>query len=285
MPETLSDLPPDAVSLLEQVKAQPEDDAPRLVLADWLQECCPPSLAARGEFIHLQVTRSRLAPDDPQQAVLLRLERQLLKVHVLDWLGPLADHFSGWRFERGLIHLEGRAERVLRRGVEETLPLPCTIWVEALQLAEMKPTHAADLARFPLLGQLTSLDLSHNRLGWASFARLMSSPHLARLVSLRLEGCRIQAHGAGVLARSPYLRQLRSLDLTDNRIGDLGATDLACSHQLPALTRIYLGGNGIGVEGWEKLQARFPREALFPVKDQENRGGQQPPRRRQVDQA
>jgi uncharacterized protein (TIGR02996 family) len=272
MPPTLSDLPPNAVSLLEQVKAQPEDDAPRLVLADWLQESCPPALAARGEFIHLQVTRSRLAPDDPQQAVLLGLERRLLKVHALDWLGALADHASHWRFERGLIHLEARAERLLRRSVEDTLPLPCTIWVESLRLDEMKPAHAADLARFPLLGQVTSLDLSHNRLGWESFGRFMLSPLLIRLVSLNLEGCHIQPRGAGALARSPYLRQLRILDLTDNRIGDLGAIDLACSHQLPALARISLGRNGIGVEGWEKLQARFPPEALLMGKDQMGRG-------------
>jgi hypothetical protein len=169
--------------------------------------------------------------------------------------------------------------------VEDTLPLPCAIWVEALKLDEMKPGHAADLARFPLLGQLTSLDLSHNRLGWESFGRLMASPLLTRIVSLNLAGCRIQARGAGALARSSYLRQLRILDLTDNRIGDLGAADLACSHQLPALTRIYLGRNGIGVEGWEKLEGRFPAEALFLAKDQEGRGGPEQPRPGPDDQA
>jgi uncharacterized protein (TIGR02996 family) len=41
--------------LLAEVYASPDDDAPRLVYADWLQERDDP----RGEFIALQIARAR----------------------------------------------------------------------------------------------------------------------------------------------------------------------------------------------------------------------------------
>jgi uncharacterized protein (TIGR02996 family) len=68
--------------LLAIVYEDPDDDAPRLVYADWLLERGDP----RGEFIALQFRRHRgeaLSPDDD------RREHQLLKKHGKAWLGPL----------------------------------------------------------------------------------------------------------------------------------------------------------------------------------------------------
>ena len=47
--------------LLAAAKDSPEDDGPRLVLADWLEEHDDP----RGEFVRLQVLLEKLDPDDP----------------------------------------------------------------------------------------------------------------------------------------------------------------------------------------------------------------------------
>jgi uncharacterized protein (TIGR02996 family) len=66
--------------LLADVYANPRDDAPRLVLADLLQERGDP----RGEFIALQC---RGAPLD--KAARAR-ERALLAAHARAWMGPLA---------------------------------------------------------------------------------------------------------------------------------------------------------------------------------------------------
>src|SRR4051812_20469044 len=91
---------------LHEIKDHPNDDLPRLVLADWLQDHGDP----RGEFVHVQVSRARLREDDPQAQTLRGRERTLLRKHALDWLGPLADFGSAWAFERGFIHLEVRGE-------------------------------------------------------------------------------------------------------------------------------------------------------------------------------
>src|SRR5205814_138445 len=85
---------PELLVLLSEVKTDPDDDTPRLILADWLQDHDDP----RGEFIHLQVVRRSLSEDDPRHAPLYQRERQILSRHGLDWLGPLADHAGSWTF-------------------------------------------------------------------------------------------------------------------------------------------------------------------------------------------
>ena len=61
--------------LLAAVRAAPEDDTPRLVLADWLQEHGHPW----GEFIAVQCALEREMPPNAVRAVLLRREHALLE--------------------------------------------------------------------------------------------------------------------------------------------------------------------------------------------------------------
>lgn len=78
----------DEAGLLANVYAHPHDDAPRLVLADFLTEQGDP----RGEFISLQFAKSRD----------LKKERALLKAHGKKWLGALAPVIGvDVEFERG----------------------------------------------------------------------------------------------------------------------------------------------------------------------------------------
>ncbi|MEW5737931.1 MAG: TIGR02996 domain-containing protein [Myxococcota bacterium] len=77
----------DEATLLRAVYDNPEDDAPRLVLADVLQERGDP----RGEFIALQC-----AGTDEKKA------KALLKAHGKKWLGPLAPVLGAdFEFRRG----------------------------------------------------------------------------------------------------------------------------------------------------------------------------------------
>jgi uncharacterized protein (TIGR02996 family) len=70
-------------AMLHAVYAAPDEDAPRLVYADWLQERGDP----RGELIALQFARLRR---EPTRHALAR-ERSLLKLHRRTWLGPVWD--------------------------------------------------------------------------------------------------------------------------------------------------------------------------------------------------
>ena len=49
-------------AFLSAIRENPDDDTPRLAFADWLTEN---GEAERGEFIRVQVSRSRLPADDP----------------------------------------------------------------------------------------------------------------------------------------------------------------------------------------------------------------------------
>ena len=52
-----------ATTFLQAIRDDPADDDLRLVFADWLDEHDDP----RGEVMRLEVTLSRLAPDDPER--------------------------------------------------------------------------------------------------------------------------------------------------------------------------------------------------------------------------
>src|SRR5262249_36337098 len=82
---------PQLLALLQTARQTPEDDSPRLVLADWLEEH---SDAVRAEFIRLQC---QLAPGAPPLESRKRKEQErrcqfLLSHHGGAWLGPL------WQF-------------------------------------------------------------------------------------------------------------------------------------------------------------------------------------------
>lgn len=78
--------------LFAAVYANPEDDRPRMVLADLLQELGDP----RGELIALQLARSGKRS---------KREKELLDAHAHDWLGPIAVlvHRTDLDYERGFV--------------------------------------------------------------------------------------------------------------------------------------------------------------------------------------
>jgi uncharacterized protein (TIGR02996 family) len=84
-------------ALVAAIIAAPDDDAPRLMYADWLTERQLPY----GEFISLQVNRAhgRVAPEARFK------EAELLQHHRVQFLGPFAGrvNLSGCRFERGML--------------------------------------------------------------------------------------------------------------------------------------------------------------------------------------
>src|SRR5437867_4475006 len=76
------DMQPDA--FLQAILDAPDDDTPRLVYADWLDEHGD---SPRAEFIRVQIERSRLAADDEQRWPLQDRESALRKKYGSKWLG------------------------------------------------------------------------------------------------------------------------------------------------------------------------------------------------------
>src|SRR5690348_15259175 len=82
---------PQYLAFEADIIAHPDDDAPRLILADWLEDHGDEHTAARAEFIRLQIELAGLGEDDPRRAALERRGKGLLAGHEKAWLGRLAD--------------------------------------------------------------------------------------------------------------------------------------------------------------------------------------------------
>jgi uncharacterized protein (TIGR02996 family) len=254
----LSACHPELRILLADVKAEPDDDTPRLILADWLQD----QGDVRGELIHLQVVRHRIPEDDPRHAELFRREREILGHHVFDWLGPLADLVASWDFSRGFIILSARAQRFLVPAIFELIGGQLFDWVEEVTLTDLRPEHLPLLTASPLLARLMRLDLSDTQLTNLGVAQLLGAPDLTALHTLRLAGNRIGGRGVAVLANCPRLANLRVLDLRRNRLGDAGAVALAESPYLTRLSRLEVSGNGLTLAGLATLRKAFGRRVV-----------------------
>jgi uncharacterized protein (TIGR02996 family) len=86
-------------AFIQAIIESPEEDTPRLVYADWLEERGDP----RGEFVRVQCLLATLAADDGRRPPLEALERRLLERHQDEWLGPLRPLLSRWEFRRGFL--------------------------------------------------------------------------------------------------------------------------------------------------------------------------------------
>jgi uncharacterized protein (TIGR02996 family) len=87
-------------AFLQAILESPDDDTPRLIYADWLDEH---GQDARAEFIRLQCQLSKLPCEDPTWPGLRIREQRLLAKHAREWLGDLRDAVVGWTFSRGFL--------------------------------------------------------------------------------------------------------------------------------------------------------------------------------------
>ena len=84
-----------ADAFLQAILDAPDDDAPRLLFADWLDEQGDPD---RAEFIRVQIALERRAPPG-----LRRREQELLSLHESEWAAPVQGMATEWTFRRGFI--------------------------------------------------------------------------------------------------------------------------------------------------------------------------------------
>jgi len=221
--------PPDFVvmtteeeAFLQAVINRPDDDLPRLVYADWLDERGDP----RGEFIRVQVDLSRGAVEERHGATLGERERDLLFRHRSAWLGRLSGNWRGDAvFDRGfVVHVTVSAREFLR-GVDLWLRYEPIRKVALYGAAECMP----ELANCPALARLTALGLGHNELEHDHIEQLIRSPYLSQLVELDLCYNRNLGPASGSLvANAPTLSRLQEVHFDGNdNIYDVDAADVA----------------------------------------------------------
>src|SRR5882757_4134409 len=93
----------DAEAFLQRIRAYPDDDAPRLIFADWLDEQGTTEASDRAEFIRVQVALAQLPPDDPRRPALLLAARELETAYKLVWDAPFAGLASNLIYRRGFV--------------------------------------------------------------------------------------------------------------------------------------------------------------------------------------
>jgi uncharacterized protein (TIGR02996 family) len=86
--------------LLQAVIENPDDDAPRLVFADWLENH---GEGERAEFIRVQIELAKLPNEDNRRPELEQREREFLARNESEWVKPIRDWVVSCTFHRGFI--------------------------------------------------------------------------------------------------------------------------------------------------------------------------------------
>lgn len=241
---------PDLLALLDRVKDDPDDDTPRLVLADWLEEHGDRFDAERARFIRADVARGPSAPAPSGQAQ--RDRDDLMR----RWLVPLADFISGWDFVRGLPHVTVHGLRFVRDDAPASLAGEEFAFVQFVKLTDSGGSRMEAMAGVPAFRHVPGLGVSpFSRLGSGSAARFFASPNLAGLRQIDFRSVQPGALGVKALADNPALARLRRVSLAHNKLVDKAAAALAGSPHLTGLQVLSLADNNIGDAGAESLAA------------------------------
>jgi uncharacterized protein (TIGR02996 family) len=206
----------DGDALHAAILAAPDDDTPRLVYADWLDENGHPE---RAEFIRVQVALAHT----PTLALRSR-ETTLLALHEAAWLAP---------FKAAGQPLFGAAHGQFRRGFVEIVWMTAKEFVlrgellfSRIPMRELRVTRTTEgefhelVTDCELVERLDGLDLSDRRLGDVAAMGVARGRHAGSLRMIRLRGCGITSLGAWYLASAPHPidQAFRELDVSFNPI-------------------------------------------------------------------
>jgi uncharacterized protein (TIGR02996 family) len=238
------------MALLRAVKADPEDDTPKLALADWLQEQDHPADRARGDYIRVLAACNGLSEDHPARPALLGLLHDLWRFHP-DWLGPLtAAGFRCWHNSArwGLLFpgIDGKElvskKAVALAGSEEYS------WVAGLALNRLTSSQNRTFVNSPLVESLIALDYDRCVLEPMQILDLACAPGTAELKYFTVYGGRMGMEGSAAIAGwgTRGLRKLRELSTRSCDIGgDAGFKMLCNSQVLNSLRLLAIAGAGL----------------------------------------
>lgn len=257
-------------AFIQAIREAPDDDAPRLIYADWLEEH---GQADRAEFIRIQCRLARMPEADPNAASLWARAEELLRANWEAWVGPLRElvgprydrHGEGWmredyhpdglrRFQRGFVDaIILEVEPFLNRAKELLALVP----LRALGLwgAGRRARALAGCPQLAGLKVLAFYDYFADPLTARDAPALAASPYLQGLTILALGWNSLSDEGVEALTRADWLNSLLTLDLSENGITDVGALALANCSSLSRLQTLILRRNDISSRGRAALAA------------------------------
>ncbi|HEY1550419.1 MAG TPA: TIGR02996 domain-containing protein [Kofleriaceae bacterium] len=193
----------DEASLLAAIAADPDDDAPRLVYADWMLDRGD----GFGEFIQADCKLAALADDAPESAAVAALSGKLLRKHEKAWLAPIRPFIRKWQWHRGLIsELTCDAKLFIEAAVAIAARAPRA----RLDLTGLKPKDVPALAACPL-GAFAMIVLDSQRIDAAQMATIAKSPTIAGVECWWLGYNPFGDDGLRAIASSPHFAATREL--------------------------------------------------------------------------
>lgn len=225
---------------LAAIADRPDDDLPRLVYADWLDENGDPD---RAEFIRVQIELAKLLEFDPRRVELKAREDELLTPHRSVWGLP---EFRGQSqtFRRGFVErVNVTAEWLVDH---PDVPLKAVGPLRGLRVFTAS-AFLARLAEVPGLARFEELELTSMSFAGADDVRMFfTTAKLEKLHSLILRNDNFwEGEELTALADTPVAARLRSLDVSGNRIGDAGVRVLASRPEFAGLTSLTYRGDEI----------------------------------------
>jgi uncharacterized protein (TIGR02996 family) len=258
----------DQEALLASVLAEPEEDTPRLIYADWLEEN---GFSERAEFIRIQCEIAKWEGTNRNQFQTARLLMRcdaLLKQYSHAWREELCQHLQVDPY----LHLQ------FRRGFVEILGCRTSWFIDSgAKLFDLTPLRRVSLRRATLneiqilaqcahLERVTHLRFDAEEIGDEGVRILVRTPRVRKLKSLELS-CQeydpfhhLQNHmtkAALAISQSPHLSHLELLDLRNCNIGDEAALAILGSPYLKCLERLNVIHNVFSASVLALLQQRF----------------------------
>ncbi len=208
--------------LLAAVIARPEDNVPRLVFADWLDENGEP---ARASFVRTQVAAAGLPVQSPERAALEQSAAGMLQEFGAAW-GRELPEWAAWQ----------DSKVVYRRWfVEELTTTPRRLLRDGHELFAVAPVHVVRLRPQVHFSNRTP-DLFKDRPYFSRITTLKLGPRLLAVAPLR--GAKRDPLDVNLLTNARHLNALRVLDVSENFLTDDWVARFADRFRLMAFARV-----------------------------------------------
>jgi uncharacterized protein (TIGR02996 family) len=205
----------DGDALRAAVAADPDEDLPRLMYADWLDENDQPDRAA---FVRAQIEAARQEPFSPAARAAAARAETLLARHRYEWSKHLS-YSVEIGFSRGFI------ERIHVHAARFPHVADAVFSAEPVRMLRIvRPRTREDVAP-------------------AALEPVFESPHLARLTRLELPDVGLIPEEADALTDSAFSTGLKELSLRSNPLSPSWAAVVVAGKSFPGLTALDLAGN------------------------------------------
>ena len=251
-------------SFVRSITENPDDDVPRLVFADYLEEHGD----VRGEFIRVQCELEQRDAYEPRRYELESRELQLIRQLSKGWGKPVRDMAHRWTFRRGMVYgVRMKAKTFLQRKNElfAIAPIQSIDFIEAYDYLD-------DLSKVQL-SRLRELGFSHGMIGRAGrnqypvsyanfprynvflervaqlrasnirpFHKFLQTTDLESLISLNLDGNSLGPAGANAVIAATHLTKLKSLSLGECKLTHESVENLSNAAHLGSLRDLRFSG-------------------------------------------